>query len=74
MSSSDFVCITASLSLGTRKPNGETPNLPPPPSYSPTYSMNVIISIISSFALLVILGIITLVCCRRRKQWKNKKR
>ncbi|XP_042685380.1 muscle, skeletal receptor tyrosine-protein kinase isoform X3 [Centrocercus urophasianus] len=64
----------ASLSLGTRKPNGETPNLPPPPSYSPTYSMNVIISIISSFALIVILGIITLVCCRRRKQWKNKKR
>ncbi|OXB72916.1 UNVERIFIED_CONTAM: hypothetical protein H355_005383 [Colinus virginianus] len=67
-------CGDASLSLGTRKPNGETPNLPPPPSYSPTYSMNVVISIISSFALIVILGIITLVCCRRRKQWKNKKR
>ncbi|OXB54307.1 hypothetical protein ASZ78_008303, partial [Callipepla squamata] len=67
-------CGDASLSVGTRKPNGETPNLPPPPSYSPTYSMNVVISIISSFALIVILGIITLVCCRRRKQWKNKKR
>ncbi|XP_074668797.1 muscle, skeletal receptor tyrosine-protein kinase isoform X3 [Strix aluco] len=64
----------ASLSLGTRKPNGETPNLPPPPPFSPTYSMTVIISIISSFALVVILGIVTLVCCRRRKQWKNKKR
>ncbi|XP_074788458.1 muscle, skeletal receptor tyrosine-protein kinase isoform X2 [Athene noctua] len=63
-----------SLSLGTRKPNGETPNLPPPPPFSPTYSMTVIISIISSFALVVILGIVTLVCCRRRKQWKNKKR
>ncbi|XP_035746702.1 muscle, skeletal receptor tyrosine-protein kinase isoform X3 [Egretta garzetta] len=64
----------ASLSLGTRKPNGETPNVPPPPPFSPTYSMTVIISIISSFALVVILGIVTLVCCHRRKQWKNKKR
>ncbi|XP_026722415.1 muscle, skeletal receptor tyrosine-protein kinase isoform X2 [Athene cunicularia] len=63
-----------SLSLGTRKPNGETPNLPPPPPFSPTYSMTVIVSIISSFALVVILGIVILVCCRRRKQWKNKKR
>ncbi|XP_066038488.1 muscle, skeletal receptor tyrosine-protein kinase isoform X2 [Chamaea fasciata] len=66
--------ITTLLSLGTRKPNGETLNLPPPPPFSPTYSMTVIISIISSFALAVIFGIITLVCCRHRKQWKNKKR
>ncbi|XP_063278292.1 muscle, skeletal receptor tyrosine-protein kinase isoform X3 [Prinia subflava] len=66
--------ITTLLSLGTRKPNGETLNLPPSPPFSPTYSMTVIISIISSFALVVIFGIITLVCCRRRKQWKNKKR
>ncbi|XP_054665975.1 muscle, skeletal receptor tyrosine-protein kinase isoform X2 [Grus americana] len=66
--------ITTLLSLGTRKPNGDTSNLPPPPPFSPTYSMTVIISIISSFALVVILGIVTLVCCRRRKQWKNKKR
>ncbi|XP_064032495.1 muscle, skeletal receptor tyrosine-protein kinase isoform X1 [Pogoniulus pusillus] len=66
--------ITTSLSLGTRKPNGDIPNLPPPPPFSPTYSMTVIISIISSFALVVIFGIVTLVCCRRRKQWKNKKR
>ncbi|XP_054034253.1 muscle, skeletal receptor tyrosine-protein kinase isoform X2 [Dryobates pubescens] len=64
----------ASLSLGTRKPNGDIPNLPPPPPFSPTYSMTVIISIISSFALVVIFGIVTLICCRRRKQWKNKKR
>ncbi|XP_054142398.1 muscle, skeletal receptor tyrosine-protein kinase isoform X2 [Melozone crissalis] len=64
----------ALLSLGTRQPSGETLNLPPPPPFSPTYSMTVIISIISSFALVVIFGIITLVCCRRRKQWKNKKR
>ncbi|XP_075267286.1 muscle, skeletal receptor tyrosine-protein kinase isoform X3 [Opisthocomus hoazin] len=64
----------ALLTLGTRKPNGETPDLPPPPPFSPTYSMTVIISIISSFALVVILSIVTLVCCRRRKQWKNKKR
>ncbi|KAK2521485.1 Musk [Columba livia] len=67
-------CEDASLSLGTRNPNGETPNLPPPPPFSPTYSMTVIISVISSFALVVILSIFTLVCCRRRKQWKNKKR
>nr|XP_013816572.1 PREDICTED: muscle, skeletal receptor tyrosine-protein kinase isoform X2 [Apteryx mantelli mantelli] len=64
----------ASLSLGTRKPNGETPDFPLPPPFSPTYSMTVIISIISSFALIVILAIVTLICCRRRKQWKNKKR
>ncbi|XP_018777103.2 muscle, skeletal receptor tyrosine-protein kinase isoform X4 [Serinus canaria] len=64
----------ALLPLGTRKPNGETLNLPPPPPFSPTYSMTVIISIMSSFALVVIFGILTLVCCRRRKQWKTKKR
>uniref|UniRef100_A0A8C3FPR9 receptor protein-tyrosine kinase n=1 Tax=Chrysemys picta bellii TaxID=8478 RepID=A0A8C3FPR9_CHRPI len=58
--------------FGTKKPSVETPNLPS--SFSPTYSMTVIISIISSFALIVILIIIALVCCRRRKQWKNKKR
>ncbi|NWI02083.1 MUSK kinase, partial [Tichodroma muraria] len=56
------------------KPSGETLNLPPPPPFSPTYSMTVIISIISGFALVMIFGIITLICCRRRKQWKNKKR
>ncbi|XP_065517776.1 muscle, skeletal receptor tyrosine-protein kinase isoform X1 [Lathamus discolor] len=66
--------ITTFPTLGTRKPNGETPNLPPPLPFSPTYSMTVIISIISSFALVVILSIVTLVCCRQRKQWKNKKR
>ncbi|XP_050185325.1 muscle, skeletal receptor tyrosine-protein kinase isoform X2 [Myiozetetes cayanensis] len=66
--------ITTLLSLGTRKPNGETLNLPPSPPFSPTYSMTVIISIVSSFALVVIFGIVTLVCCRHRKQWKTKKR
>ncbi|XP_036259174.1 muscle, skeletal receptor tyrosine-protein kinase isoform X3 [Molothrus ater] len=73
-SSCTHIPFFALLSLGTRKPSGETLNLPPPPPFSPTYSMTVIISIISSFALVVIFGIITLVCCRRRKQWKNKKR
>ncbi|XP_077672607.1 muscle, skeletal receptor tyrosine-protein kinase isoform X1 [Eretmochelys imbricata] len=67
-----FVFIAVSISPGTKKPRAETPNLPS--SFSPTYSMTVIISIISSFALIVILIIIALVCCRRRKQWKNKKR
>ncbi|EPY85845.1 muscle, skeletal receptor tyrosine-protein kinase isoform 1 [Camelus ferus] len=43
-------------------------------SVSPTYSMTVIISIMSSFAIFVLLTITTLYCCRRRKQWKNKKR
>ncbi|XP_030327036.1 muscle, skeletal receptor tyrosine-protein kinase isoform X2 [Strigops habroptila] len=64
----------APVSLGTRKPNGETPNLLPPPPFSPTYSMTVVISTISGFALVAILSIVTLVCCRQRKQWKNKKR
>ncbi|KAJ7408536.1 Muscle, skeletal receptor tyrosine protein kinase [Pitangus sulphuratus] len=67
-------CGDALLSLGTRKPNGETLNLPPSPPFSPTYSMTVIISIVSSFALVVIFGTVTLVCCRHRKQWKTKKR
>ncbi|EMP30780.1 Muscle, skeletal receptor tyrosine protein kinase [Chelonia mydas] len=66
------LCGEVSISPGTKKPSAETPNLPS--SFSPTYSMTVIISIISSFALIVILIIIALVCCRRRKQWKNKKR
>ncbi|XP_074850790.1 muscle, skeletal receptor tyrosine-protein kinase isoform X1 [Carettochelys insculpta] len=58
---------------GTKKSSAETPSLPSS-SFSPTYSMTVIISIISSFALIVIFMIMALVCCRRRKQWKNKKR
>ncbi|KAJ7335393.1 hypothetical protein JRQ81_013334 [Phrynocephalus forsythii] len=43
-------------------------------SFSPTYSMTVIVSIISSFAILIILTIAALICCRRRKHWKNKTR
>ncbi|XP_050185326.1 muscle, skeletal receptor tyrosine-protein kinase isoform X3 [Myiozetetes cayanensis] len=73
-SSCTHIPFFALLSLGTRKPNGETLNLPPSPPFSPTYSMTVIISIVSSFALVVIFGIVTLVCCRHRKQWKTKKR
>uniref|UniRef100_A0A8C8RFG7 receptor protein-tyrosine kinase n=1 Tax=Pelusios castaneus TaxID=367368 RepID=A0A8C8RFG7_9SAUR len=65
------LCGDGSLLQGTKKPSAETPNLP---SFSPTYSMTVIISIISSFALIVILIIAALVCCRKRKQWKTKKR
>nr|XP_014426423.1 muscle, skeletal receptor tyrosine-protein kinase isoform X3 [Pelodiscus sinensis] len=67
------LCGDVSLAPGTKKPSAETPSLPSS-SFSPTYSMTVIISIISSFALIVIFMIIALVCCRRRKQWKNKKR
>ncbi|XP_040436327.1 muscle, skeletal receptor tyrosine-protein kinase isoform X2 [Falco naumanni] len=66
--------ITSFPTIVLSKPNGKTPNLPPLPTFSPTYSMTVVISIISSFALVVIFGIVTLVCCRRRKQWKTKKR
>uniref|UniRef100_A0A8C5UTN8 receptor protein-tyrosine kinase n=1 Tax=Microcebus murinus TaxID=30608 RepID=A0A8C5UTN8_MICMU len=59
------------------KPSVDIPNLPSSSSsfsVSPTYSMTVIISIMSSFAIFVLLTITTLYCCRRRKQWKNKKR
>uniref|UniRef100_A0A8D0GC51 receptor protein-tyrosine kinase n=1 Tax=Sphenodon punctatus TaxID=8508 RepID=A0A8D0GC51_SPHPU len=64
----------SSLTLGTTKPSAETPHHPSSSSFSPTYSMTVIISIISSFAVIVLLIITALVCCRRRKHWKNKKR
>ncbi|XP_071436642.1 muscle, skeletal receptor tyrosine-protein kinase isoform X2 [Pithys albifrons albifrons] len=66
--------ITMLLSLATRKPNEQTLNIPAAPPFSPTYSMTVIISIISSFALVMIFGVVTLVCCHHRKQWKTKKR
>uniref|UniRef100_A0A2K6G7N0 receptor protein-tyrosine kinase n=1 Tax=Propithecus coquereli TaxID=379532 RepID=A0A2K6G7N0_PROCO len=60
------------------KPSVDIPNLPSSSSssfsVSPTYSMTVIISIMSSFAIFVLLTITTLYCCRRRKQWKNNKR
>ncbi|XP_037653508.1 muscle, skeletal receptor tyrosine-protein kinase isoform X5 [Choloepus didactylus] len=60
------------------KPSVDIPSLPSSSSstfsVSPTYSMTVIISIMSSFAIFALLTIATLYCCRRRKQWKNKKR
>ncbi|XP_004711011.1 muscle, skeletal receptor tyrosine-protein kinase isoform X2 [Echinops telfairi] len=60
------------------KPSVDIPNLPSSSSSSfsasPTYSMTVIISIMSSFAIFVLLTITILYCCRRRKQWKSKKR
>ncbi|XP_059869328.1 muscle, skeletal receptor tyrosine-protein kinase isoform X5 [Delphinus delphis] len=64
--------------MTSSKPSVDIPNVPPSSlsssSVSPTYSMTVIISIMSSFAILVLLTVTTLYCCRRRKQWKNKKR
>ncbi|KAG8130471.1 hypothetical protein E2320_017101, partial [Naja naja] len=60
-----------SLALGTTKLSTASPHFP---FFSPTYSMTVIISVISSFAMVIILIITVLVCCRRRKQWKNKTR
>uniref|UniRef100_A0A2R8ZT22 receptor protein-tyrosine kinase n=1 Tax=Pan paniscus TaxID=9597 RepID=A0A2R8ZT22_PANPA len=64
--------------MTSSKPSVDIPNLPSSSSssfsVSPTYSMTVIISIMSSFAIFVLLTITTLYCCRRRKQWKNKKR
>ncbi|XP_068830561.1 muscle, skeletal receptor tyrosine-protein kinase isoform X4 [Capricornis sumatraensis] len=64
--------------MTSSKPSVDIPNAPssssPSFSVSPTYSMTVIISIMSSFAIFVLLTITTLYCCRRRKQWKNKKR
>ncbi|XP_039096376.1 muscle, skeletal receptor tyrosine-protein kinase isoform X5 [Hyaena hyaena] len=64
--------------MTSSKPSVDIPNLPSSSSssfsVSPTYSMTVIISIMSSIAIFVLLTITTLYCCRRRKQWKNKKR
>ncbi|XP_006142785.1 muscle, skeletal receptor tyrosine-protein kinase isoform X6 [Tupaia chinensis] len=64
--------------MTSSKPSVDIPNLPSSSSssfsVSPTYSMTVIISIMSSFAIFVLLAITTLYCCRRRKQWRNKKR
>ncbi|XP_023057097.2 muscle, skeletal receptor tyrosine-protein kinase isoform X4 [Piliocolobus tephrosceles] len=64
--------------MTSSKPSVDIPNLPSSSSssfsVSPTYSMTVIISIMSSFAIFVLLTITTFYCCRRRKQWKNKKR
>ncbi|XP_007449846.1 PREDICTED: muscle, skeletal receptor tyrosine-protein kinase isoform X6 [Lipotes vexillifer] len=64
--------------MTSSKPSVDIPNVPPSSlsssSVSPTYSMTVIISIMSSFAIFVLLTVTTLYCCRRRKQWKNKKR
>ncbi|XP_060264910.1 muscle, skeletal receptor tyrosine-protein kinase isoform X3 [Ovis aries] len=64
--------------MTSSKPSVDIPNAPssssPSFSVSPTYSMTVIISIMSSFAIFVLLTITSLYCCRRRKQWKNKKR
>ncbi|XP_040337882.1 muscle, skeletal receptor tyrosine-protein kinase isoform X3 [Herpailurus yagouaroundi] len=64
--------------MTSSKPSVDIPNLPSSSSsslsVSPTYSMTVIISIMSSFAIFALLTVTTLYCCRRRKQWKNKKR
>ncbi|XP_006864739.1 PREDICTED: muscle, skeletal receptor tyrosine-protein kinase isoform X2 [Chrysochloris asiatica] len=64
--------------MTSSKPSVDIPNLPSSSSssysVSPTLSLTVIISIMSSFAIFVLLTITILYCCRRRKQWKNKKR
>ncbi|XP_058029190.1 muscle, skeletal receptor tyrosine-protein kinase isoform X3 [Ahaetulla prasina] len=67
-------CEDDSLTLGTTKLSTTSPHFPFFSSLSSTYSMTVIISVISSFAMVIILIITVLVCCRRRKQWKNKTR
>nr|XP_034358577.1 muscle, skeletal receptor tyrosine-protein kinase isoform X6 [Arvicanthis niloticus] len=64
-------------SITSSRPSVDIPNLPASTSsfaVSPAYSMTVIISIMSSFAVFALLTIATLYCCRRRKEWKNKKR
>uniref|UniRef100_M3Y7V2 receptor protein-tyrosine kinase n=2 Tax=Mustela putorius furo TaxID=9669 RepID=M3Y7V2_MUSPF len=72
------ICVTAFPPMTSSKPSVDIPDLPSSSSssfsVSPTYSMTVIISIMSSFAIFVFLTVTTLYCCRRRKQWKNKKR
>ncbi|KAJ7417531.1 Muscle, skeletal receptor tyrosine protein kinase [Willisornis vidua] len=67
-------CNVSPCGDATRKPNEQSLNIPAAPPFSPTYSMTVIISIISSFALVMIFGVVTVVCCHHRKQWKTKKR
>uniref|UniRef100_A0A452UTG0 receptor protein-tyrosine kinase n=1 Tax=Ursus maritimus TaxID=29073 RepID=A0A452UTG0_URSMA len=70
--------LTTFPPMTSSKPSVDIPDLPSSSSssfsVSPTYSMTVIISIMSSFAIFVLLTVTTLYCCRRRKQWKNKKR
>uniref|UniRef100_A0A452SLX2 receptor protein-tyrosine kinase n=1 Tax=Ursus americanus TaxID=9643 RepID=A0A452SLX2_URSAM len=70
--------LTTFPPMTSSKPSVDIPDLPSSSSssfsISPTYSMTVIISIMSSFAIFVLLTVTTLYCCRRRKQWKNKKR
>ncbi|XP_007645691.1 muscle, skeletal receptor tyrosine-protein kinase isoform X8 [Cricetulus griseus] len=64
-------------SITSSKPSVDIPNMPSSTSslaVSPAYSMTLIISIMSSFAIFALLTIATLYCCRRRKEWKNKKR
>uniref|UniRef100_A0A8D0E761 receptor protein-tyrosine kinase n=1 Tax=Salvator merianae TaxID=96440 RepID=A0A8D0E761_SALMN len=68
-------CGEAFLSQGTTRPSLATPRFPSSSSsFSPTYSMTVIVSIISSFAVLIILVAAGLICCRRCQQWKSKTR
>nr|XP_019605077.1 PREDICTED: muscle, skeletal receptor tyrosine-protein kinase isoform X3 [Rhinolophus sinicus] len=70
--------LTTFPPMPSSKPSVDIPNLPSSSSssfsVSPTYSMTVIVSIMSSFAVFALLTITTLYCCRRRKQWKNNKR
>ncbi|XP_038203771.1 muscle, skeletal receptor tyrosine-protein kinase isoform X2 [Arvicola amphibius] len=69
--------ITTFPPITSSKPSVDIPNLPSSTSsfaVSPAHSMTVIISIMSSFALFALLTIAILYCCRRRREWKNKKR
>ncbi|XP_042552439.1 muscle, skeletal receptor tyrosine-protein kinase isoform X1 [Dipodomys spectabilis] len=70
--------LTTFPPMTSSKPSVDIPNLTSSSSssfpVSPTYSMTIIIAIMSSFAGFVLLIISTLYCCRRRKEWKNKKR
>ncbi|KAF7479623.1 hypothetical protein GHT09_009197 [Marmota monax] len=78
MNEKNYRLLSAFPPMTSSKPSVDIPNLPSSSSssfsVSPTYSMTVIISIMSSFAVFVLLTITTLYCCRRRKEWKNKKR
>ncbi|XP_032874052.1 muscle, skeletal receptor tyrosine-protein kinase isoform X2 [Amblyraja radiata] len=63
------LCINVTSNVGV-KPKTETASNP---SASATYSMTIIISIISSFAASVLLIIIILTCHRRQKEWQTRK-
>ncbi|XP_006626687.2 muscle, skeletal receptor tyrosine-protein kinase [Lepisosteus oculatus] len=64
-------CGDVSMPVSTH-PKHQAPNIPH--LVSPTYSMTVIVLVISVFAASAFVIVLVLMCRRRRKTWKNRKR